>query len=92
MTRRKWSSEQKLQIVLEGLSGKLPLSQLCAHHQISQAQFYQWKDRLLKEGSKIFEHGGVDKQSERLKAENRQLKGIIGELTIELKKSDQEWL
>ncbi|MBN2068031.1 MAG: transposase [Opitutales bacterium] len=49
MTRRKWSSEQKLQIVLEGLSGKLPLSQLCAHHRISQAQFYQWKDRLLKE-------------------------------------------
>lgn len=92
MKRRKWTPQQKLQIVIQGLRGDIPVSQLCTRHGINQTQYYQWKDRLLKDGSKLFDHGGPDHEAERLKRENQQLKGIIGDLTVELKKSDGEWL
>jgi len=35
MKRRKWSSEHKLKIVLEGLSGQIEISKLCNKYQIS---------------------------------------------------------
>ncbi|MDD5016230.1 MAG: transposase [Atribacterota bacterium] len=41
MKRRKWSSEQKLKIVLEGLSGQIEISILCNKYQRSQPLYYQ---------------------------------------------------
>jgi transposase-like protein len=90
MDRRKWSSRDKLLIVLEGLKGKVPLGELCAKFQISQSQYYKWRDQLLSNGPKVFDYGGVDRTTERLQHENQKLKRIIGELTVELKKSEYE--
>ena len=90
MKYRKWSSKDKLTIVLEGLKGKVPLGELCAKFQISQSQYYKWRDQLLANGPKVFDNGGVDRNTERLEQENRKLKRIIGELTVELKKSEYE--
>jgi len=90
MDRRKWSSRDKLLIVLEGLKGKVPLGELCAKFQISQSQYYKWRDQLLANGPKVFDYGGVDRTTERLQHENQKLKRIIGELTVELKKSEYE--
>jgi transposase-like protein len=39
MRRRTWKPEQKALIVLEGLKGR-PIGELCAEHEISQAQYY----------------------------------------------------
>lgn len=89
MERRKWTQAQKLQIVLEGVRNTVPLGELCSRHGISQALYYQWRDRLLKHGGKAFDYGEVDREKERLMAENARLKQIIGELTVELKKSDE---
>lgn len=86
MKARKWTGEQKMKIVLEGLKEKISLSELCNQHQISMAQYYKWRDRLMKDGAKIFEYGGIDRSEERLLAENRRLKEAIGDLTMELKK------
>ena len=55
---------------------------------LREGYYYQWKDRLLGDGHKVFTHGGADKQTQKLEAENRRLKEIIGDLTIELKKND----
>lgn len=90
MNRRKWSSKDKLMIVLEGLKGQVPLGELCAKFQISQSLFYKWRDQLLSNGPKVFDHGGIDKNAERLRTENQKLKRIIGELTVELKKTEYE--
>jgi transposase-like protein len=46
MKRRKWKPEQKALIVLEGLKGR-PIGELCAEHEISQTQYYQWRDLFL---------------------------------------------
>jgi len=88
MKRRKWSSEQKLKIVLEGLSGQIEIGKLCNKYQISQALYYRWRDQLLSHGHQAFETKNITKKEQHLKDENRQLKQIVGDLTIALKKSE----
>jgi hypothetical protein len=63
------------------------MSELCTRHQISQSQYYQGCDRLLQNGSKVFEQGGPQAGEERLCRDNQRLKALIGELTVELKKT-----
>jgi transposase-like protein len=51
MKRRRWKPEQKALIVLEGLKGR-PIGELCAEHEISQGQYYQWRDQFLANAAK----------------------------------------
>ena len=90
MQKRKWTSQQKLQIALEGLSGQIEISKLCAKYQIAQTQYYQWRDQLLKFGHQAFETKNITKKEQHLEQEVGQLKKIIGDLTVELKKSEFE--
>ncbi len=88
MKRRKWTSEQKTKIILEGLKG-IPIGEICSRHQISQAQYYQWREQFLANACKAFEEKQSQKQEERLKRENSKLKEMVAELTLELKKNDE---
>ncbi len=88
MSKNKISPKDKLRIVLEGLSNKRPLAEICTDYGISQSLYYQWRDKLLNDGEKVFQRGGVDKEQQRLERENKKLKETVGELTIELKKND----
>ncbi len=90
MEKRKWTSQQKLQIVLEGLSGQIDIAKLCAKYQVSQTQYYKWRDQLLKHGTQAFEVKNVTKKEQHLTQENLRLRRIIGDLTIELKKTEIE--
>lgn len=90
MEKRKWSSQEKLRIVLEGLSGQIEISKLCAKYQIAQTQYYQWRDNLLKHGHQAFETKNVTKKEQHLEQQVAGLKRIIGDLTIELKKSEYD--
>jgi transposase-like protein len=85
MKRRKWKPEQKALIVLEGLKGR-PIGELCAEHEISQAQYYQWRDLFLANAAKAFEPAGAPQRQGRLERENARLKALVGELALELKK------
>ena len=89
MKRRQWDSKTKAKIVLEGLSGK-PLSELCNQHQISQNQYYLWRDKLLSEAHRAFESKEDGGEVSRLKAKTMRLQQIIGQLTVELKKTEDE--
>jgi len=88
MKRRKWSSEEKLKIVLEGLSSQIEITKLCNKYQISQVLYYRWREQLLQYGHQAFESKNITKREKRLSDENQRLKQIIGSLTIELKKSE----
>jgi transposase-like protein len=90
MDKRHWTSQEKLRIVLEGLSGQIEISKLCAKYQITQSQYYQWRDNLLKFGHQAFETKNITKKEQRLEQEVVNLKRIIGDLTVELKKSEFE--
>ena len=90
MKYRKWTSQQKLKIVLEGLSGNIEISKLCSKYQISQTQYYNWRDQLLKFGHQAFDQKTVTKKEQRLQSENQNLRTIIGEMAIDLKKTELE--
>jgi transposase-like protein len=84
MKRLKWSAEQKALIVLEGLRGP-SIGKLCNEHRISQTKYYQWCDRFLGNAHRVFETASVDKRTQRFEMENAKLKGLVGELSPELK-------
>ncbi len=89
MKKRAWDSRTKAKIVLEGLSGK-PISEVCSQYQISQNQYYQWRDKFLTGSHRAFEGKAEGSELSRLKAKNQRLQQIIGALTVELKKSEEE--
>jgi transposase len=54
MHRRIWDAKTKVMIVIQGLQRKL-VAEICNEHQISQSQYYQWRDQLLADVDKAFE-------------------------------------
>jgi transposase-like protein len=88
MKRRKWDVHTKAMIVIEGLKGK-PVVELCTEHQISQSLYYQWRDQFLAHAAKAFDDPQRTRKEARLAQENVRLKQLVGELTFELKKSDE---
>ncbi len=68
-----------------GPQGK-PVAELCNEHQISQAQYYQWRDQFLAHAAKAFEVHEQSQREARLTRENARPKTLVGELTHELKK------
>ena len=86
MKRRKWDSKTKAMVVVEGLKGK-HVSEICIEHQISQAQYYQWRDQFLANMYQVFTSD--DRREKSLTQENARLKRIIGDLTVELKKVNE---
>jgi transposase len=90
MHRRKRDAKIKARIVLEGLQG-MPVAEICNEHQISQSQYYQWRDPFLAHAEQAFEAHQHTRTEARLAQENARLKTLVGELTLELKKSDELW-
>ena len=76
MKRRKWDSKTKAMIVVEGLKGK-PVSEICIEHQISQTQYYRWRDQFLAKLPQVFAKD--NRREEALSKENARLKKIIGD-------------
>jgi transposase-like protein len=89
MKRRKWDAKTKATLVLEGLKGK-SVGVICQDYQISQAQYDQWRDQFLTNAPKTLEVAQQTDREARLQRENARLKSLVGELTLELKKSDTE--
>ncbi len=88
MHRRKWDAKSKALIVIEGLKGK-PVVEICTEHQISQSQYYQWRDQFLANAARALEAHQYTRKEAHLERENARLKRLVGELTLELKKSDE---
>jgi transposase-like protein len=82
MQRRKWDAKTKAMIVVEGLKGK-PVAEICTEHQISQAQYYQWREQFLAHAAKAFEVQEQSQRDARLAREKAKLKTLVGELRLE---------
>ena len=51
-TRRIFSSEQKIQIVMEALRAEMSVAELCRKYSINESQFYKWNKEFLEAGKK----------------------------------------
>ncbi len=93
-TRRKYSSEEKITIVLEGLRGEESISAICRREGMAPNLYYRWSKDFLEAGKKrlmgdtLREANSSEVSS--LREENDQLKGLVAELALKnrvLKKS-----
>ena len=90
--RRQWKSEEKSKIILEGLKGR-PGADICIEHQISQSMYYSWRDQFLTNMGQVFDTKKIDQREAYQNHKIDKMKRIIAQLTIELKKSEEEeWL
>jgi transposase len=93
-TRRKYSAEEKIRIVLEGLRGEDSVAELCRREGINPNMYYKWSKEFLEAG-KARLTGDTKRQAtssevSELRQENEQLKQVVAELLLKnrvLKKS-----
>ena len=93
-TRRQYSAEEKIRIVLEGLRGESSIAELCRKEGINQNLYYRWSKEFLEAGKKRLAGDAAREASsdevKELRSEAAQLKEALAETLLEnwlLKKS-----
>lgn len=85
-TRKKYSSEEKIQIVLEGLRGEDSIAAICRREGISPNLYYRWSKDFLEAGKKRLQGDTVREANSievnNLRDENEQLKQLVAELSL----------
>ena len=66
---RVYTPEEKLKIVLEGMSGTISVSDLCRKYDLKLERFYYWKDQFLNSAPEIFENRGRKMDEDRIRPE-----------------------
>jgi len=88
-TRRKYSAEEKIRIVLEGLRGELTIAELCRREGKSENLYYRWSKDFLEAGKSHLvgdiKREANSKQVKSLRQENEQLKQLVAELALKNK-------
>src|SRR6267378_1418534 len=93
-TRRHFSAEDKIRIVLEGLRGEESIAELCRREGIVQNLYYRWSKEFLEAGKKRLAgdtaRAATSDEVRDLRRESGALKEVVAELVLEnrlLKKS-----
>jgi len=93
-TRKKYSAEEKIRIVLEGLRGEESIAELCRKEGLNPNVYYRWSKEFLEAGKKRLSGDTVREATsdevKELRAETSALKETLGEVVMEnrlLKKS-----
>tara|TARA_B100000315_G_C14315856_1_gene468528 strand:- start:220 stop:567 length:348 start_codon:yes stop_codon:yes gene_type:complete len=85
-TRKKYSSEEKIQIVLEGLKGEDSIAAICRREGISPNLYYRWSKDFLEAGKRRLQGDTVREANSlevtNLRDENEQLKQLVAELSL----------
>jgi transposase len=101
-TRKKYSAEEKIRVVLEGLRGEESIAELCRREGINQNVYYRWSKEFLEAGKQRLA-GDIKREATSnevtdLKQENDQLKRLLADIMLKndvLKKSvlglDSTW-
>ena len=93
-TRKQYSAEEKIRIVLDGLRGESSIAELCRREGIAEGLYYSWSKEFLEAGKRR-QAGDTARQAtspeeKELRAEAAALKEAVADLTLEnrlLKKS-----
>jgi transposase len=93
-TRRKFSGEEKIRIILEGLKGEESIATICRREGIAPTMYYKWSKAFLEAGKRQLQGDTIREASgnevSELRKENEQLKQLVAEVSLKnrvLKKS-----
>jgi transposase len=85
-TRKLYSSEQKILIVMEALRGESSVAEICRKHGIAESMFYKWNKEFMEAGKKRLE-GDTSREATpdevtELRKENQRLKEMVADLML----------
>ena len=87
-TRRKYTPEEKIRIVLEGFRRETTVNDLCRREGIKPHSYYAWTKDFMEAGKERLTRDSVRdatrQEIEQLRRENSELKELVGELSLEL--------
>ena len=93
-TRRQFSAEEKIRIVLEGVRGEESIAELCRREGIASSMYYGWSKEFLDAGKRRLAgdtaRAATSDEVKELRREAQALKEAVADLTLEnrlLKKS-----
>jgi len=90
MKYRKWDPKIKAKIVMQVLDGKETTAQICNKYGVRQSTLAHWLHDFQTKGYQVFESNKRSKKEQKLIEDNKKLKRIIAELSIDLKKTELE--
>ena len=86
-TRKLYSSEEKIRIIIDGMRGENTIAELCRKENINQGTYYKWTKDFMEAGKKRL-NGDTLREANttevnELKVENTSLKEVVAELLLE---------
>ena len=88
-TRKQYSAEEKIRIVLDGLRGEDSIAELCRREGISQGLYYKWSKDFMEAGKRRLSgdtaRAATSDEVKDLRKESRDLKEVVAEQTLELR-------
>jgi len=88
ITRRKFTAEEKIRIVLESFRHEVPVRELCRREGIRPSVYYAWLKDFMEAGKERLQHDtardATRAEVEDLKRENMRLKQLVAELSLQV--------
>ena len=88
-TRKQYSAEEKIRIVLDGLRGEHSIAELCRREGIAESLYYTWSKEFLEAGKRRLagdtERAATSGEVKDLRREARALKEVVAEQALELR-------
>lgn len=86
-TRRIYSSEEKIRIIIDGMRGEMSVAELCRREGISQGIYYKWSKNFMDAGKRRLTGDTMREANtsdvKDLKQENSSLKELVAELSLD---------
>jgi transposase len=87
-TRRRYSAEEKIRIVLEGLRAEESIAEICRREGISPNLYYKWSKEFLEAGKRRLlgdvKREATSSEVTELRQENTELKLLVAELSLRI--------
>jgi len=88
VSRRQFSAEEKIRIVMEGIRGDLSVSELCRRERVHPTVYYKWLKDFMEAGKRRLK-GDMQREADRaevhgLREENARLKQLVAEYALDV--------
>ncbi|HHV77699.1 MAG TPA: transposase [Syntrophothermus lipocalidus] len=92
MPKKKLTEDDALALIMSGLKGDIPVSDLCRRYGVSQATYYKLRDQFIAGGVQGLRNNGKTDQVKALEIRVNELENALGRKTLEieiLKKTEE---
>lgn len=90
----RFTPEQRRDVVLALLEGRVSMAELCRQHQVSPTAIYRWKEQFLEGALAALQGTGPSQREKKMQSELEHMRGIVGDLALAnyaMKKGRAAW-